>query len=81
MSRITEGWRIHFFVFLSFFFRVCFLLVFWKVLEGSFGARRARFRSILETFSLQFCSQINFEIVECFKGAPMGTKKNIIFPE
>ena len=46
--------QVHFFVFLRFFFRVCFLLVFWKVLEGSFGARRARFRSILEIFWCHF---------------------------
>ena len=31
--------QVYFLVFLRFFFRVCFLLVFWKVLEGSFGAR------------------------------------------
>ena len=55
MSRITEGWRIHFFVFLRFFFRVCFLLVFWKVLEGSFGARMAHFGSILRSFGSNFC--------------------------
>ena len=55
MSRIMEGWRIHFFMFWSFFFRVCFLLVFWKVLEGSFGARMVHFGSILRSFGRHFC--------------------------
>ena len=36
-------------------FRVCFLLVFWKVLEGSFGARMAHFGSILRSFGSHFC--------------------------
>ena len=44
--------QVHFFVFLRFFFRVCFLLVFWKVLEGSFGARMAHFGS----FGSHFCT-------------------------
>ena len=39
--------QVHFFMFWSFFFRFCFLLVFWKVLEGSFGARMVHFGSIL----------------------------------
>ena len=38
-----------------FFFRVCFLFVFWKVLEGSFGARMAHFGSILRSFGSHFC--------------------------
>ena len=33
--------------------------------------------SILDTCSLHFCSQIRFEIVECFKGASIGTKKTL----
>ena len=47
--------QVHFFVFLRFFFRVCFLLVFWKVLEGSFGAHMAHFGSILRSFGSHFC--------------------------
>ena len=47
--------QVYFFVFLRFFFRVCFLLVFWKVLEGSFGARMAHFGSILRSFGSHFC--------------------------
>ena len=46
--------QVYFFVFLSFLFRVCFLFVWWKVLEGSFGARRVLFGSILETFGCHF---------------------------
>ena len=46
--------QVYFFVFLRFFFRVCFLLVFWKVLEGSFGARMAHFGSILRSFGSHF---------------------------
>ena len=46
--------QVPFFVFLRFFFRVCFLLVFWKVLEGSFGARIAHFESILRSFGSHF---------------------------
>ena len=38
-----------------FFFRVSFLFVFWKVLEGSFGARMAHFGSILRSFGSHFC--------------------------
>ena len=47
--------QVYFLVFLRFFFRVCFLLVFWKVLEGSFGARMAHFGSILRSFGSHFC--------------------------
>ena len=47
--------QVYFFVFLRFFFRVCFLFVFWKVLEGSFGARMAHFGSILRSFGSHFC--------------------------
>ena len=47
--------QVYFFVFLRFFFRVCFLLVFGKVLEGSFGARMAHFGSILRSFGSHFC--------------------------
>ena len=47
--------QVHFFMFWSFFFRVCFLSVFWKVLEGSFGARMAHFGSILRSFGSHFC--------------------------
>ena len=47
--------QVHFIVFLRFFFRVCFLLVFWKVLEGSFGARMAHFGSFLRSFGSHFC--------------------------
>ena len=46
--------QVYVFVFLSFLFRVCFLFVWWKVLEGSFGARRVLFGSILETFECHF---------------------------
>ena len=45
---------VYFSMFLRFIFRVCFLFVFWKVLEGSFGARKVHFRSILETFGCHF---------------------------
>ena len=47
--------QVHFFVFLRFFFRVCFLFVFWKVLEGSFGARIVHVGSILRSFGSHFC--------------------------
>ena len=36
-------------------FSLCFLFVFWKVLEGSFGARMTRFGSILKSFRSHFC--------------------------
>ena len=54
MSRITEGWRIYFLVFLRFFFRVCFLFVFWRVLEWSLSARMVHFGSILRSFGSHF---------------------------
>ena len=44
-----------FLVFSRFFFRVSFLFVFWKVLEGSFGTRMAHFGSILKSFGNHFC--------------------------
>ena len=47
--------QVYLLVFLRFFFRVCFLLVFWKVLERSFGARMANFGSILTSFGSHFC--------------------------
>ncbi len=47
--------QVHVFVFWSFFFRVCFLFVFWKVLEGFFGARMVHFGSILRSFGSHFC--------------------------
>ena len=46
--------QVHFFVFLRFFFRVCFLLVFWKVLEGSFGVHRVHLGAILVSFGIHF---------------------------
>ena len=47
--------QVYFLVSLRFFFRVCFLLAFRKVLEGSFGARIAHFGSILRSFGNHFC--------------------------
>ena len=46
--------QVHFFVFLRFFFRVCFLLVLWKVLGWSFGARVAHFGTIWGSFGSHF---------------------------
>ena len=37
-SELGEGWRIYFFLFLRYFFLVCFLFVFLEVLEGPLGA-------------------------------------------
>ena len=47
--------QVYFFVFLRFFFRVCFLFGFSRVLEWSFGARMAHVGSILRSFGNHFC--------------------------
>ena len=46
--------QVYFFVFLRSSFVFCFPFVFWRVLEGSLGARMAHFGSILTSFLSNF---------------------------
>ena len=61
--------QVYFLVFLRFFFRVCFLLVFWKVLEWSFGARVAHFGTIWGSFGSHFGDFLRIRLISenvCF---------------
>ena len=46
--------QVYLLVFSRSFFRMCFLFVFWRVLEWSFGARRVHFGAIWGSFGSHF---------------------------